>query len=169
MSVTFFVISGLFAGTLTSVTKSWVYVLRQEYRNHQERRLKRRRLPEMISRHHGVPWEEVKPGRHRLEGCAAAHDICTEADPCVYRGYQNGLVHVEFYLERARLEAEYEREQPAEWPRQEDVDEFERMGGLLCGYRTPSSFPGLSTPSGSSADFTAASTSTPRSPISVDR
>jgi hypothetical protein len=187
MPIEIFVISGMLAAVLTSLAKSAVQVIRQEYRNHQERHWKRQGLMAGISAHHDVPYQDILPGRHRLEGCAAAHEICADDAPCAYRGWQNGMVHADYYIERAAIqraaieraaaeraaieraerEVEYERSIP--WPREEDVSETDRMAGLLCGYRTPSSFPGLSTPLGSSVDFTADSTSTPRSPTSVGR
>lgn len=177
MPIEIFMVSGILTALLTSLAKSAVQVIRQEYRNRQERRWKRRGLAAGISAHHGLPCQDIKPGRHRLEGCEAAHDICRAEAPCAYRDSQNGLVHAEYYIqratverariERARREAEYDLRIP--WPREEDVYESDRMGGLLCGYQTPNSFPGLSTPLGSSVDFTAASTSMPRAPISVGR
>jgi hypothetical protein len=167
MPITVFMISGILTGILTSLTQSGVRVMWQEYRNHQERQWRRRGLAERMSEHHGVPYEEIKPGKHRLDDSSAAHELCTDEHPCAYRGRQNGMVHAEFYIERAQREAEYEP--PIPWPREEDVYEPVRMTGLLCGYETPSNFPGLSTPSGSNVAFTAASTSMPRSPISVGR
>ena len=153
--------------------------MRQEYRNRQERRWIRQGFEERIATHFGVPYADFVPGRHRLEGSAAAHDSCPANAPCAYRGRQNGMVRARFYIERAareeqtRLEAEtkarYELPSLVPWPREKDVYEYEAMPGLLCGYRTPSNFPGLSTPLGSSTDLTAESTSTPRSPISVGR
>lgn len=139
----------------------------QEYRNLQERQWRRRGLTEHMSKHHGVPYEDIKPGKHRLDDSSAAHELCTDERRCSYLGKQYGMVHAEFYLERPQREADYE--QAIAWPPEEDDYEPERMSGLLCGYETPNSFPGLSTPPGSNVDFTAASTSMPRSPISVGR
>lgn len=177
MPIEIFVFSGLLAGILTSLAQSWTRVIRQEYRNREERRWIRQGFEERISAHFGVPYEDFVPGRHRLEGCAAAHHVCPADAPCVHRGRRNGMVRAAFYIERARREEQAKREAAARyqaqslvpWPRAEDVYEYEAMPGLLCGYRTPSNFPGLSTPPGSSTDLTAESTSTPRSPISVGR
>ncbi|HEY4456150.1 MAG TPA: hypothetical protein VGN81_17695 [Pseudonocardiaceae bacterium] len=194
MPIAFFVISGILAGILTSLAQSVVHGMRQEYRNLKERKRLRIGLAERMSEHHGVPYEDIKPGKHRLEDSSAAHELCTDADPCAHRGWQNGMVHAEFYIERAEIERlakelarreAFARREAEEWPgagdmygipwpRDEDVWESDRFSGLLCGYRTPnyrapSNFPGLSTPVGSSVDFTADSTSMPREPTSVGR
>lgn len=225
MPIAVFMISGILAGILTSLARSGVRNIRQEYRNHQERKQLRRGLAERMSEHHGVPYQDIKPGKHRLDDSGAAHELCTDDHPCAHRGRRNGMVHAEFYIERAereelaRQEAEWARREAEQarrgsewarrgseqarregewarreaeewqdipWPRDEDCWESSRFSGLICGYdtpmsfpglspssscdyRTPSSFPGLSTPVGSSVDLTADSTSIPREPTSIGR
>jgi hypothetical protein len=175
MPIAVFAISGALSAMLTVLAVFGVRVIRQEYRNHQERRWRRRGLTERISAHLDVPYQQIKPGKHRLEGCRAAHELCTDEDRCAYLNCQNGMVYVDYYFARAELEQRERHEREARaleqipWPREEDVWAGDRFSGLLCGYRTPSSFPGLSTPSGSRTDLTAASTSMPREPTSVGR
>lgn len=191
MPIEVFLIGSILTGILTSLAHSWVHGIRQEYRNHQERKRLRIGLAKRLSEHHGVPYEEIRFGKHRLAGSSAAHELCTDDHPCAHRGWQNGMVHAEFYIERARLERlakeqarrEAEEWQDIPWPRAEDIPslraeeawESDRFSGLLCGYRTPSSFPELSTPVGSNVasnlDFIAERTesSTTREPIFVGR
>ena len=124
-----------------------------EYRLHRDRRWKRSGLKENLISAFGWAYFKQPKGKHRARRRPVAHRLCKEWQSCAYRYREFEGRRASYYIKRARAEAKY------------------RAGVTagLHGYSTDSSFPGLSTPEGSSTSFTATSTSIPIWPTSEDR
>lgn len=128
----------------------------RQYRHAHRRRRIRKGIKKYVVTKFGKAYWRQPPGRHRIERFPRAHRVCDDEDPCAYRHKDIRRTRATYYIDRAREEAVY------------------RSGviaGLHCGdysgdFSTTISFPGLSTPAGSSAYFTARRTSMPMSSIS---
>lgn len=138
---------------LTVLAVIFVRVVAREYRSYRCRRRTRHNWEAAIVNAFGQEYLDLPQGKHRIERNPAAHRLCNEEQPCAHKHEEYRRVRATYYIDRARAFAEYLLGVTA---------------GLHCDYST-TNLPGLSTPAGSSTPLTAASTSTPRPPISADR
>ena len=125
----------------------------REYAIYEDRQHKRRNWDKNIAKAFGAEYLDTPQGKHRLERNPAAHELCHTGIPCAHWDEEYRRVWAPYYIDQAHFLAKYRTEVVSD----------------LYGYSPESSFPGLSTPDGSSTDLTAVSTSMPIWPTSEDR